>query len=194
MLYTREIERRRRDIKAIDVQLLRRSWYFDYLQRSYPELIERSRDRVDAYVAELRKWEQDPDLYAQNTLLTQRIENAFQQMLRSFVDKELEVAPVYVTAELILTKENQNINVVEWLTHNFQAVPRGLVFQLTRDNEFHDPGESHLQIDGLIDGMIRFGNDDVVKLKVLPMYRMMLQSRGQYLVHFNQQERANVAF
>jgi hypothetical protein len=60
MLYTREIEQRRRDIKAIDVQLLRRSWYFDYLRRSYPNLIERSRDKVDAYVGELQKWEQDP--------------------------------------------------------------------------------------------------------------------------------------
>jgi hypothetical protein len=55
MLYTREIEQRRRDIKAIDVQLLRRSWYFDYLRRSYPGLIERSRDKVDAYVDELKK-------------------------------------------------------------------------------------------------------------------------------------------
>jgi len=113
MLYTREIEQRRRDIKAIDVQLLRRSWYFDYLQRSYPDLIERSRDTVDAYVTELRKWEQDPDLYAHNTVLTQRIENAFQQMLQSFVDKELEVAPIYVTEELILARESQNTTFIE---------------------------------------------------------------------------------
>src|SRR5204862_4806187 len=47
MLYTREIEQRRLDIKAIDVHLLRRSWYFEYLRRSYPDLIERSRDQVD---------------------------------------------------------------------------------------------------------------------------------------------------
>ena len=194
MLYTREIERRRRDIKAIDVQLLRRSWYFDYLRRSYPELIERSHDNVDAYVAELKNWEQDPEAYMRNTVLTQRIENAFQQMLQSFVNKELEIAPVYVTAELILAKENQNINFVEWLTHNFQAVPRGLVFQLTRDNEFHDPGEPHLQTRGLTDGTIRFAGDDVVKVKILPIYKVMLQSRGQYLAHFHQPERAAAAF
>ena len=194
MLYTREIERRRRDIKAIDVQLLRRSWYFDYLRRSYPELIERSHDNVDAYVAELKKWEQDPEAYMGNTVLTQRIENAFQQMLQSFVNKELEIAPVYVTAELILAKENQNITFVGWLTHNFQAVPRGLVFQLTRDNEFHDPGEPHLQTRGLTDGTIRFAGDDVVKLKILPIYKVMLQSRGQYLAHFHQPERAAAAF
>jgi len=193
MLYTREIEQRRRDIKAIDVQLLRRSWYFDYLQRSYPDLIERSRDKVEAYVAE-KKWEQDPELYARNTVLTQRIEDAFQLMLQSFVNRELETAPVYVTAELILSKEDQNINFIEWLTHNFQAVPRGLVFQLTRDNEFHDPGELQLQTRGLIDGTIRFADDDVVKLKILPIYKVMLQSRGQYLAHFHQPERANAAF
>jgi hypothetical protein len=115
-------------------------------------------------------------------------------MLRSFVNRELETAPVYVTAELILTKENQNINFIEWLTHNFQAVPRGLVFQLKRDNEFHDSGEPHLQTRGLIDGTIRFAEDDVVKLKVLPIYKAMLQSRGQYLAHFHQQERASAAF
>jgi len=78
--------------------------------------------------------------------------------------------------------------------HNFRAVPRGLVFQLRRDNEFHDPGELRFQTRGLIDGTIRFADDDVVKLKVLPIYKVMLQSRGQYLAHFNQQERANVAF
>jgi hypothetical protein len=194
MLYTREIEQRRRDIKAIDVQLLRRSWYFDYLRRSYPDLIERSRDKVDTYVAELTKWEQNPVVYAQNTVLTQRIENAFQQMLQSFINRELEIAPVYVTAELILTKDNQNINFIEWLTRNFQAVPHGLVFQLTRDNEFHDPGEPPLQTRGLIDGTIRFADDDVVKLKVLPIYKVMLQSRGQYLAHFHQPERAAAAF
>src|SRR4029453_17217258 len=61
MLYTREIEQRRLDIKAIDVQLLRRSWYFDYLRRSDPDLIARSRNKVDTYVTELKRWEQDPD-------------------------------------------------------------------------------------------------------------------------------------
>jgi len=51
-----------------------------------------------------------------------------------------------------------------------------------------------LQTRGLIDGTIRFADDDVVKLKVLPTYRIMLQSRGQYLAHFQQHERANAAF
>ena len=33
MFYAQEVEQRRRDVKAIDINLLRRSWYFDYLKR-----------------------------------------------------------------------------------------------------------------------------------------------------------------
>jgi hypothetical protein len=80
------------------------------------------------------------------------------------------------------------------LNRSFQAVPRGLVFQLERDREFHDPGEPHLQTRGLIDGTLRFSADDVVKVKVLPIYKAMLESRGQYLAHFKQRERAAAAF
>jgi hypothetical protein len=49
MLYVREIERRRDDTVVIDVNQLRRSWYFDYLDRAFPATIEQARDKVDAF-------------------------------------------------------------------------------------------------------------------------------------------------
>jgi hypothetical protein len=82
---------------------------------------------------------------------------------------------------------------MQWLNQNFQAVPRGLVFQLFPDRDFHDPGELHLQMRGLSDGTNRFEEDDVVKLKVIPAYRAMLENRALYLEHFNQPERAAAA-
>ncbi|HTF37989.1 MAG TPA: DUF2723 domain-containing protein, partial [Blastocatellia bacterium] len=42
MLYFREIEHRRDDAVVIDVNQLRRSWYFDYLRRAYPSTIEQA--------------------------------------------------------------------------------------------------------------------------------------------------------
>ena len=178
----------------IDVLLLRRSWYFEYLRRAYPDLIERSRSEVDGYLTNLLRWDQDPDAYKKSAALTEQISSSYQRMLQSFVNKELEIAPVYVTPELILMKKSQEIDFINWLTRTFQAIPRGLVFQLTRDNAFHDPGEPPLQTRGLTDGTIHFADDDVVKVKVLPMYRAMFQSRGEYLAHFNQKERAAAAF
>jgi hypothetical protein len=194
MLYAREIEQRRRDVKIVDVNLLRRSWYFDYLRRAYPGLIERSREKVDAFVAELKQWEHDPQAYANDVRLTQRIASEFHQMLQSFVANEIEVAPVYITFDLAFMTEEQDKELTEWLTKNYQLVAEGLVFKLTGDRGFHDPGEIHLQTRGLADGTLRFEKDDVVSLKVLPVYTAMLVNRGRYLAFFNQHERAIDAF
>ena len=107
--------------------------------------------------------------------------------------KESAVAPVYVTNELFVMRESREIDLNQWLNQNFQAVPSGLVFQLVRDRDFHDPGELHLQMRGLTDGTNRFEDDDVVKMKVIPAYRAMLENRGLYLGHFSQPERAAAA-
>jgi hypothetical protein len=194
MLYAREVEQRRRDVKVVDVQLLRRSWYFNYLKRAYPEMTERSRDKIDIYLADLKQWEYDPESYTNSPVLTQRIFSEFQQMIQSFVAQELQVAPVYVTAELVLMTEGEDKELIQWLTTNYQPFPRGLVFQLAGDRDFHDPGEVHWQTRGLADGTIRFEPDDVVKVKVLPRYTSMLVNRGRYFAHFDRQERAIDAF
>lgn len=194
MLYAREIERRRPDIQTIDVQLLRRSWYFDYLKRAYPELFERSRDKIDSYVAELKQWEHDPSAYAENPTLTQSIASKFLAMCESFVASQLAVASVYVTSDLFLLNEGPHIDFTNWLKTNYQAVPRGLIFQLHADRDFHDPGPLRLQTRGLADGTIRFEPDDVVTLKVLPVYKTMLVNRGRYFAHFGQHASAIEAF
>jgi tetratricopeptide (TPR) repeat protein len=41
---------------------------------------------------------------------------------------------------------------------------------------------------------VRFEKDDVMNLKILPVYTSMLINRGRYLALFNQHERAMVAF
>jgi hypothetical protein len=194
MLYTREVEQERSDIKVVDVQLLRRSWYFDYLRRAYPDMIERSRDKVEAYLVQLRHWERDPEAYTKSALLTREINTAFRDLTRSLVAREMEVAPVYVTNEVYVLRESREVDLIRWLNQNYPAVPKGLVFQLFRDRDFHDPGELDLQTRGLTDGTIAFEDDDVVNVKVIPAYKAMLENRGLYLAHFNRPDRAAEAF
>ena len=194
MLYVQQIERRRSDVQVVDLNLLRRSWYFDYLKRACPELMARSTDKIDIYVAELKQWEHDPEAYAKSTVLTQRIASKFEAACEALVTRQLAIAPVHVTSELILQTEGGDVNFTNWLNRNFQAVPRGLVFQLFPDSTFHDPGPLGLRTRGLADGTIRFEPDDVVSQKVLPVYKSMLVNRGRYLAHFGQHERAIEAF
>jgi tetratricopeptide (TPR) repeat protein len=193
MLYTREVEQLRRDVKVVDLNLMNHSWYIDYLRAAYPDLIRRSRDNVDAFVMQLVSWERDPALFQGNPARLRLINLTFNEMCQAFVTNELKVAPVYMTSDL-LEKTPQNKEVTEWLIKTFQLVPRGLVFQLFADQDFHAPGEPGLQTRGLGDGTLSFEKDDVVKLKVLPVYTRMLFNRGRYLAAANQHSYAIDAY
>src|SRR6516162_6850457 len=89
MFYAQEIEQRRPDVKVVDINLLRRSWYFDYLKQAHPGLIERSSEKIDPYVALLKQWENDPGSFARDQELTRRISMAFLEMLQSIVRNEI---------------------------------------------------------------------------------------------------------
>jgi len=193
MFYAQEVEQRRRDVKVVDINLLRRSWYFDYLRHAYPGLIERSREKVDAFVENLKEWDRDPGAFTRNQALTQRISAAFEEMIQSIVTNESKVAPVYITRDLLFA-DTVNGELTRWLTQNYQLFPQGLVFNLASTPSFHDSPDVHLQTRGLADGTLRFEKDDVVNLKVLSVYTSMLINRGRYLAVFNQHERASAAF
>jgi hypothetical protein len=193
IFYVQEIEQRRRDVKVLDINLLRRSWYFDYLSHAYPGLMERSRAKIDAFIKNLKEWERDPGAFRRNPTLTQRISAAFLEMIQSIVTNESRITPIYITNDLLST-DSVNGELTRWLTQKFQLVPQGLVFNLAADQSFHDSPDLHLQTRGLADGTLRFEKDDAVKLKVLPAYTRMLTNRGRYLALFNQHERAAAAF
>ena len=193
MLCVQEVERRRPDVKAIDINLLRRSWYFDYLKHAHAGLMERSREKIDPYVEILKQWERDPAAFTRNRELTQRISMAFLDMIQAIVRNEIKVAPVYITNELLIP-DQLNSYLTQWIPQTYQLVPQGLVFNLATDQSFHESPEPHLRMRGLADGTVRFAKDDVVNVKVLPAYTRMLTNRGNYLALFNQHERAILAF
>src|SRR6058998_1561460 len=193
MFYEQEVEQRRTDVKVVDINLLRRSWYFDYLKHAHPGLVERSRDKIDAYVADLKEWERDPGAFARSQPLTQKISVAFLEMVQSIVTNEIRFAPVYMTNDLLVSNQ-MNGYLTQWIPQTYQLIPEGLVFYLASDQSFHDSPDPHLQTRGLADGTVRFEKNDVINLKVLPTYTSMLVNRGRYLALFNQHERAIVAF
>lgn len=180
LLYAREIESERRDVVAIDVNLLRRSWYFDYLSRSYPSLIEQSREKVDAFLADLKAWEQDPEAYARDTALNQRINTRFYDMILAFVREHIKSGSVYVTLDIAVNRDGQDSELTRSLSSAYQFVPHGLVFKLIPDREYHEPAAVELKTRGLADGSIRYEPEDVVMKKVLPVYLNMMVNRGRY--------------
>ncbi|HEV8485545.1 MAG TPA: DUF2723 domain-containing protein, partial [Blastocatellia bacterium] len=190
MLYTLEIEKRRPDVISIDLNQLRRSWYFDYLNRAYPELMEKTRDKVDAFLEDLRHWEHDARIYDQDVTLNQRINTRFNEMILAFTAAQRQVAPVYITQELVVGGDGNYRDLTKAFESAYQFVPQGLVFELVPTREFREPSDPKLVTRGLTDGSIRFENDDVVSIKVLPVYLSMLVNRGRYLAAFGRHEQA----
>ena len=194
MLYLREIEHRRKDVVAIDINQLRRSWYYDYLNQTYPQMMEAARDKVEAFLADLKHWEHDPGLYDRDITLNQRINTGFYDMILAFVTNHVAAAPVYTTLDIAVNFKGQNSELTESLTKSYEFVPQGLVFQLMSKGEYHAPAEPQLITRGLADGSLRFAGDDVVKLKVLPVYVGMLTARGRYLAGQGRHEQAIEAY
>ncbi len=194
MFYFHEIEKRRRDVVAIDVNQLRRSWYFDYLKRAYPEMVEQNRDKIAAYVEDLKLWEQDPDGFNNDRQMLDRINKHYNDMVLSIVARHIERAPVYATSDLIVSRAHRDGEITRALMTDYQPVPQGLVFQLMRDRAFYQPAEIKLSLRGLADGSLKFEKDDVVAKKVLPVYTVMLASRGAYFAAYNRHEQAVEAF
>jgi tetratricopeptide (TPR) repeat protein len=193
-LYTRAISRQRRDVTVIDINLLRRSWYFAYLRREYPDLMQQTRDEVDAFLEDLTQWEQDPERYQRVRALNERIDTRFRDMIIAFVREHLRTGPVYITQDIALNRSAQDFRLTQALAAAYQLVPQGLVFELVRERTFHDPAEPLLVTRGLADGTLRFEPDDVVRQKVFPVYVSMLYNRGRYLSLFGQHARAIEAF
>jgi hypothetical protein len=193
MLYAQEIEQRRGDVKVVDINLLRRSWYFDYLKHAHPGMMDRSHEKIDPYVAILKQWERDPAAFSRRQDLTQRISMAFLEMIQAIVGNEIKVAPVYITNDVLIA-DSLNSYLTRWIPETYRLVPQGLVFNLATDQSFHESPEPHLRIRGLADRTVRFAKDDVANLKILPAYTRMLTNRGKYLASFNQHERAILAF
>jgi len=181
-LYTREIEGLRKDVTFLDVNLLRRSWYYGYLDQAYPQVMARSRGKIDPFLEDLRAWDRDPAAYERNATLKQRINTRFQEMLLSFVTEYLKTGALYITPELTDPNENADLGLVKMLQQKYELVPQGIVFRLVEKGSAAGliaPPE--IKIRGLGDGTLKFEDDDVAKRVLIPAYLTMLTNTGIYL-------------
>lgn len=187
LLYELEVEHRRPDVVAVDGNLLRRSWYFDYLARRYPDLLRRARVPVRLYLEDLRSWEQDHGRYARGHL-NRRIEARFQAVIAAFVRLASESGPVFATQDIAVEG-----NTAARLARRYTFAPQGPVLRLFPDSRFHEPPMVPVRLRGVTDGGVRLERDDVVREKVLPAILRMLTLRALYLGYYGRRDAARKA-
>lgn len=120
--YFQTVEKLRRDIVVVDKELLRRSWYFMQLERHHPWFIRNSRKEIDEFLIELDKFEHNVPYN------TQQIELLYRKMILSFIEKNINAHPIYITPEI----EGA-------YTQGFQRIPAGMVLRLFPDGTLVPP-------------------------------------------------------
>lgn len=174
LLYFQEVERWRPDVMAVDVSLLRRSWYVEQLRARHRARWEPLRAETDAFLEDLRAWEHDPGAFERDAARTRRINDRFQAMVVALARSRGTVA----TNEVVIASSSPDPALAQRLTAAFPLTPRGLVFALGADDGGPVP---ELDPRGLFDGTLRLGPTDVARTKVAPAYLGMTLNRGRYL-------------
>ncbi len=127
-IYIRQVENKHRDQCIIDKELLRRSWYFLYLKKEYPEIYEKSEPEISSYLELL-------DDFEHNRLKSpDEIQRRYIRMIESFYEKNrdrrfftLHLMSVYDDAQTLVGK---------------LRIPYGLFYEIT-DTLIYKPFDYH---------------------------------------------------
>ncbi len=154
--YYQLVRGERTDITVIDKELLRRSWYLKELENRYPALMNVSKVEVASFRNELFKFEHDvpydPAI----------IQSRYVDMIRSFILRNIEKRPIYVTSEI----EPE-------MTAGWQRVPSGLAFRLYADTLFH-------RTENPLYRYRRFEREGRLENMIRRLYSVSLTARGAY--------------
>ncbi|MGB9741781.1 MAG: glycosyltransferase family 117 protein [candidate division WOR-3 bacterium] len=166
VFYLQEVEHIRPDVCIIDKELVRRSWYFHYLNKKYPWLARNSRAEIEQFQHHLRLFEYrrpyDPVA----------IQERYIRLLRSFFVNNPD-RPAYTTFA-----PNSGPDARQLLA-GFQTVPVGILYQLRTDSLIPEFDYHHLQV-----RIPQFGLNTRSRFN-LDRYRLFVQDRVALLRSHN---------
>jgi len=122
MIYYQNVENFRKDITIVEKELMRRTWYPLQFKRSNPEIYKNSEIEFIKYQKDLDNFEKgnDPITY-------QSIQLNYIKLFRSIIDNNIDKRPVYIGLDIIESEPE--------IIKGYNIVPRGLSFQIVKNNE-----------------------------------------------------------
>lgn len=166
-LYLRFVELKRADLSYLDVELSRRSWYFNFIRQNCPDLYIKSEDEITKFVREVYPFEN------RRTFNPQIIENAYSDMLNSFLVKNFRTRPLY--DDLMGESRFEKL---------YLKIPEGMVYSLKDSLQYYPYYFPDLEIRGIMDNKIY--KDDRTRFN-LNRYPFMIDARLQYLSYFKRE-------
>ncbi len=162
LFYYQHIYNRRPDIVSIDVNLLKRSWYVEYIASYYPDIAKFSNIEINNFIEKVSKFEKGLPYDSVE------LQQAYIDLINSFIRYAFSEGKA---AYLGLVIE-------EGVGNFLKRIPVGLVYYLSdRENIYIQSPEIDVsEFEKLVYKM-----DKVINEKVIPYYSSMLLNRGIYL-------------
>ncbi len=123
-IYLRKVKHTRTDLVIIDKELLRRTWYVDYVKNEYPEFYDKTKNEIENYLVELIKFEYGAPYQ------TNIIQGKYIAMLESFIDAKLGQG-VYLAVPAV-------DNDLRSVKKSFYRIPYGFVFRVQTDTTYYE--------------------------------------------------------
>jgi len=117
----------RNDIAVVDKELLRRSWYFNQLNRNYPKLFDHMTNDVNRFKQALIPFERSENF---NSNLLERL---YRKLMNDLVANNIEERDYYIAPEII-EQEMQKGEFV--LPEGYKLVPDLLLYKVVKGNEY----------------------------------------------------------
>lgn len=131
--YFQNVENYRKDVTLIDKELLRRSWYFNQLERNHPGLIKRIQPDVDVFLNALVPFE------AGGNFDNMVLETSYRKIMTGLVSTNIDSRSVYIGSELVENEMQQgNFSLPEGYT----LVPDLFLFRVVKQNSPYIPAKN----------------------------------------------------
>jgi hypothetical protein len=148
----------------LDKELLRRSWYSEFIRQAHPQIYHNSESEINEFLGAVypfeRQMKYDPNY----------IEEKYQKMLRSIVDESSKNKNVY----FIFGQQDR-------FARGYPAIPEGLAFRVQSESEYAPYRMPEFRVRGVADPEI--AKDERTRFH-LRLYPAMLEARARYEVHF----------
>lgn len=174
--YFQLVEGFRKDVKIVDKELLRRSWYYHQLQTDHPGLLSGAENEVNNFLKAVAPFERDEE-YDPSV-----IENAYQAFMTKLVSSNISKVSFYIGPEIF---ENEMQHGGFSLPRGYTIVPDLFLFKVTNGSQYIPAGNPDFEF------RVPKHRDKYVKL-MENMLGTMLARRALYEMQFDKTNRAKL--
>jgi hypothetical protein len=174
--YYQYVEDFRKDVTVIDKELLRRSWYYNQINKHDPKILNGLRNEVDQFLIALQPFERDEKFDAN------RLESLYKTIMTNLIKTNVDQRDYFIAPELV----DQEMKRGEFkLPEGYNLVPHLFFYKVVENNEYVPAPDPNFTINIA-------SNRNVYIDNIENMIGRMLSNRAYYEVQHGKSDRAKI--